>query len=176
RTEPSAPEFSPLALHDALPGAHRGRRGVPPVSDAAGHLQPGAVRVVLDDLPAVAGVGEAQRLVEGAGAFVLRADVQGDGVGAVLGRPGEDRLAELAGDAGVAGARRDPQGLALALVCGGLRLVARGDAGDRLPLLDGEEPGGVAHALLPDGVLVGGFLLPAVPEGGRIRAEGPETD
>src|SRR5699024_4011461 len=147
-----------------------------PRSEAAGHLQPGTVGIVLDDLPAIAGVGEAEALVEGARPRVLRADVQGDHVGVVLPGPVEDRLGELAGDARVARLRGDPHGLELALVGGGVLFVAHGDDGDGLAVLDGEEPRGFAHALLPDLVLVRRFPVPALPEGLRIGAEGPETD
>src|SRR5699024_359676 len=88
-------------------------------SDGAGHLQPGAVGIVLDDDPAVAGVLEAQRVVDGAGTGVVGPDVQGDRVGAVLLRPLENRLGEQERDALLAGPGGDPHGLQLTLVLGG---------------------------------------------------------
>src|SRR5690606_20876960 len=121
-------------------------------------------------------VGEAEALVEGAGAGVLGADVEGDRVGAVLAGPLEHGLREATGNAGVARSRGDPHGLQLPLVGGGVFLVADGDDRDRLITFDREEPGGVRDALLPDGVLVGGLRLPALPEGARVRAERTESD
>src|SRR5699024_7946351 len=106
----------------------RGRaRGVRPEawdSDGPGHLQPGAVGIVLDDDPAVAGVLEAQGVVDGAGPGVVGPDVQGDGVGAVLLRPREDRLGEQERDALLAGPGSHPHGLQLTLVVGGVLLTA----------------------------------------------------
>src|SRR5699024_1278713 len=54
--------------------------------------------------------------------------------------------------------------------------TARRDHRDGLRVLHGKEPGGLAHSLLPDLVLVGRFLVPALPEGRGIAAERPETN
>src|SRR5699024_12505445 len=112
--------------------------------DGPGHLQPGAVGIVLDDDPAVAGVLEAQRVVDDAGTGVVGPDVQGDGVGAVLLRPLEDRLGEQERDALLAGPGGDPHGLQITLVIGGVRFTALRVYTDGLRVHSALEPGASA--------------------------------